>query len=35
MNIYASEVDQYQITLVGEVPVATLKSISDALQHVH
>ncbi|MGB3917418.1 MucB/RseB C-terminal domain-containing protein [Thiothrix litoralis] len=35
MNIYAAAVDQHQITLVGEVPVATLKSISKALQHVH
>ena len=34
MNIYAAEVDQHQITLVGEVPVATLQSISAGLQHV-
>jgi sigma-E factor negative regulatory protein RseB len=34
MNIYAAEVDQHQITLVGEVPVTTLKSISEGLQHV-
>ena len=34
MNIYAAEVDQYQVTLVGEVPVATLQSISAGLQHV-
>lgn len=34
MNIYSVEVDQHQITLVGEVPVATLKSMSEGLQHV-
>lgn len=34
MNIYAAEVDRHQITLVGEVPVTTLKSISEGLQHV-
>jgi sigma-E factor negative regulatory protein RseB len=33
MNIYAAEVDHHQITLVGEVPVTTLQSISEGLKH--
>jgi Negative regulator of sigma E activity len=34
MNIYATEVAQHQITLVGEVPAVTLKHISEGLQYV-
>ncbi len=34
MNIYTSATDGYKVVLVGEVPVATLKSISEGLQHV-
>lgn len=34
MNIYTTEVDKYSIALVGEVPVTTLKAISEGLQHV-
>jgi sigma-E factor negative regulatory protein RseB len=35
MKIYATEVAQHQVTLVGEVPVATLQSIGAGLQYVH
>ncbi|WGZ96329.1 MAG: MucB/RseB C-terminal domain-containing protein [Candidatus Thiothrix putei] len=34
MNIYATEVAQHQITLVGEVPAVTLQHISEGLQYV-
>jgi sigma-E factor negative regulatory protein RseB len=33
MNIYATEVARHQITLVGEVPVATLQSIGAGLKY--
>lgn len=33
-NIYTTEVDGHGVALVGEVPVATLKNISEGLQHV-
>ena len=35
MKIYATEVAQHQVTLVGEVPVATLQSIGAGLQYAH
>lgn len=34
MNIYAAEVDQHVVTLVGEVPVEALKRISESLRYV-
>lgn len=34
MNIYTVEIDQYIVTLVGEVPVEALKHISEGLRHV-
>lgn len=34
MNIYATEVAQHQVTLVGEVPALTLQRISENLQYV-
>lgn len=34
MNIYAAEVDQHVVTLVGEVPVEALKRISESLRRV-
>lgn len=34
MNIYAAEVDQHVVTLVGEVPVEALERISKGLHHV-
>lgn len=33
MNIFTSETDGYKVVLVGEVPVATLKSIGEGLHH--
>jgi len=33
MNIFTAEVDKHKVTLVGEVPVATLRSISEGLHH--
>ncbi len=33
MNIFTTEVDGHKVTLVGEVPVATLESISKGLRH--
>lgn len=33
MNIYTAEVDHYKVTLLGEVPVTTLQSISEGLKH--
>lgn len=33
-NIYTTEVDKYSVALVGEVPVATLKTIGEGLRHV-
>ncbi|MBU0655520.1 MAG: MucB/RseB C-terminal domain-containing protein [Gammaproteobacteria bacterium] len=33
MNIFTAERDGYKVVLVGEVPVATLKKISEGLQH--
>lgn len=33
MNIFTAEVDKHKVTLVGEVPVATLKSIAEGLHH--
>ncbi len=35
MKIYATEIAQHQVTLVGEVPVATLQSIGAGLQYAH
>lgn len=33
MNIFTAQVDQHNVIMVGEVPVATLKHISDGLRH--
>lgn len=33
MNIFTSETDGHKVVLVGEVPVATLKSIGEGLRH--
>ena len=35
MNIFSTEADGYKVTLVGEVPVATLESISKSLHREH
>jgi len=35
MNIFTKQVDQHTVTLVGEVPVTTLESISESLKYVH
>lgn len=33
MNIFTARVDQHNVIMVGEVPVATLKNISEGLRH--
>ena len=33
MNIFTAQVDKHNIVLVGEVPVATLRAISEGLKH--
>jgi sigma-E factor negative regulatory protein RseB len=35
MNIFTKQVDKHTVTLVGEVPVATLESIGESLKYDH